>query len=216
MWNLILPFSRFYNQKYGDWIEISKSFIEKIFNNFKNKMPDYGVSIDIEHMTEHGSYGKVKDLRISENGLEALLDYTEVGKELVEAQKFKYLSPTYSEKYNDKRTGKEIGPVLLKLALTNTPALPDMKEIIFSDDGAKNIRVLTVEIQNNEVKEMEINEIFNQQRIDLTESRSKVKELSEQIEKKRRCDKDIVRRNSKNKKRFRGKHCRAQKKYAAE
>jgi phage I-like protein len=184
-WNLILPVSKFFNKKYGEWIEISKDFVEKMFMNFKNKMPDYGVSIDIEHMSEHGSYGKVTDLRISEKGLEALLDYTDVGKELVEAQKFKYLSPTYSEKYNDKRTGKEIGPVLLKLALTNTPALPDMEEIIFSDGSAENIRSVTVEIQNEEVKrKMEINEIINQQRIDLTESRGKVKELSEQIEKK--------------------------------
>jgi len=196
-WNLILPITKFFNKRYG-WIDINKEFVEKIFNNFKNKIPDYDISIDIEHTPEHGSYGKVQNLRISKKGLEAVLEYTQIGKELVEVQKFLYFSPTYSENYNDKKTGKSVGPVLLKLALTNTPALPDMEKILLTDSKAENVRTLM--IANNEVNKMEFNELISQQRIDIAESRKQFKELSEQMFEKESIIKTLSEEISKTKK----------------
>lgn len=127
-WHNVLPVGEFYDPRYGK-VKITKELITKMAENFHKGYPHYKPPVNISHNDIHGKYGDVVDVEAREDGLWIKIALTEEGAKLLEARKFEYLSAEYTENYKDKETGKEVGAVLLGVALTNRPAHPEMKPI---------------------------------------------------------------------------------------
>jgi len=133
----ILPFGEFVDPDYG-YVKFDHEYAEKIVNNFKNNAPTYNPPlVDKEHMTD-GSYGEIKDMEIKDDGLYAIIEFSEDAFEEIKNGKFKYMSPVIDENYLDKNTGEVIGPTIKGVALTNMPRIPGMLPLqLFSDVRSK-------------------------------------------------------------------------------
>lgn len=127
----ILPFSKIYVYGQKEPIEFTKELAEEIVKNFNKGYPHYKPFVNIDHESSE-KYGDVKELYIEEDGLWAVLELNEEGQKMLEEHKYEYVSPEIDFAYVDRETGEEVGVVLLGVALTNRPALPETK-LTFKD-----------------------------------------------------------------------------------
>jgi len=127
----ILPFGKIYVYGQKEPIEFTKELAEEIVKNFKKGYPHYKPFVNIDHESSE-KYGDVKELYIEEDGLWAVLELNEEGQKMLEDHKYEYVSPEIDFAYVDRETGEEVGVVLLGIALTNRPALPETK-LTFKD-----------------------------------------------------------------------------------
>jgi len=175
-WYRLLPYIEFQDPRYGK-VSLTKELAQKIEENFKNGVPSYELSLDIEHgkdANHPGAYGKITKVEARDDGLWVYSEPDEEGVELIKRKKFKYMSATYAEKYMDKKTGKDAGPVLRGAALTNMPAVPDMEQIVYFS-----------EFEKEEEIGMEFKDLYEKSQKELTDLRAerdkKEKELSETL-----------------------------------
>jgi phage I-like protein len=175
-WYRLLPYMEFQDPRYGK-VSLTKELAQKIEENFKNGVPSYELSLDIEHgkdANHPGAYGKITKVEARDDGLWVYSEPDEEGVELIKRKKFKYMSATYAEKYMDKKTGKDAGPVLRGAALTNMPAVPDMEQIVYFS-----------EFEKEEEIGMEFKDLFEKAQKELSDLRAekdkKEKELSETL-----------------------------------
>ena len=175
-WYRLLPYIEFQDPRYGK-VSLTKELAQKIEENFKNGVPSYELSLDIEHgkdANHPGAYGKITKVEARDDGLWVYSEPDEEGVELIKRKKFKYMSATYAEKYMDKKTGKDAGPVLRGAALTNMPAVPDMEQIVYFS-----------EFEKEEEIGMEFKDLFEKAQKELSDLRAekdkKEKELSETL-----------------------------------
>lgn len=136
--HLVMPFDKFYDPRYGE-LEFTEEMAKKILENFESGYPSYDPPLNIEHAKEHGRVGKVVGLEMREDGLYAEFELTEDGKQMLAKERFGYLSPEIILDYVDKVKSSEdnvvtVGPVLVGVALTNTPAQPMMIDINFAKE----------------------------------------------------------------------------------
>ena len=138
MWVNVLPFGEFVDPDYG-LVSFDKDKVQQIVNNFKKGIPTYEPPlIDKEHITD-GKFGEVKDLKIGDDGLYALIKFTDEAFNDIKNNKFKYMSPVIQENYLDKNTGEEAGAILKGVALTNMPRIPGMLPLsVFADIKSKS------------------------------------------------------------------------------
>jgi hypothetical protein len=127
----ILPFGKIYVYGQKEPIEFTKELAEEIVKNFNKGYPHYKPFVNIDHESSE-KYGDVKELYIEEDGLWAVLELNEEGQKMLEEHKYEYVSPEIDFAYVDRETGEEVGVVLLGVALTNRPALPETK-LTFKD-----------------------------------------------------------------------------------
>ena len=95
--------------------------------------------VDYEHQTLKGTQapaaGWVKDLSIKDGYIVAKVEWTPTASQYLENKEYRYISPVITVRKSD---GKATG--LHSLALTNTPAIEDMKPIVNSAnfEGGQN------------------------------------------------------------------------------
>lgn len=125
----------------GSWSHPKHGIIlgtKKLFNdfidNFKNKVLGREVAIDKTHDPSEGATGWIKEMKIKEDKLLALIEWTPWGIELIEQKGFKYFSPEYRDSYIDKESGKEYKNVLFGGGITNRPFLTNLAPIVLSED----------------------------------------------------------------------------------
>ena len=137
VWINILPFGEFVDPDYG-LVSFDKEKVQQIMDNFKKGIPTYEPPlVDKEHMTE-GKFGEVTDLKIGDDGLYALIKFTDEAFNDIKNDKFKYMSPVIQENYLDKNTGENVGAILKGIALTNMPRIPGMLPLsVFTDVRSK-------------------------------------------------------------------------------
>lgn len=143
-WYNILPISKFvYIKPNGkkETIQITKELCEKIADNFKKGIPHYQPPVNISHNDFAGSYGKVIDMEARDDGLWIKVELSESGYELVKEGKFRYMSAEFTENYVEKKTGNEVGPVFLGVALTNRPAHPEVAEIKLEEEMSEVVEL---------------------------------------------------------------------------
>ncbi len=104
-------------------LEITKEDLESILTAYHDKAR--GENIEIPVVSTHSGSeadGWVKDLKIQDNVLYALIEFTDTGKEKIEKRIYRYVSPEIIYNYKGKN-GKKYKAVLFRIALTNIPAL---------------------------------------------------------------------------------------------
>jgi len=123
---------------YGE-LAISNSRLERFKENFDGGIRK-GVAIDIEHKSDEGAVGWVKNLTIEDNSLVALIEWTPEGIQLIRNKKYRFFSPEFDDFYEDNKTGEEYRDVLIGGAITNRPFLQELEEIILSEKFKEKIK----------------------------------------------------------------------------
>lgn len=131
----------------GEWkghpdgsFRFDATVFEQMVANFKARAVK--IVVDYEHSSGHlgleaPAAGWISDLKVERDatGRAALwghVEWTQRAAGLIEAQEYKYLSPTIFWSWKDPSTGDPAGAFLFAVALTNTPFLDQLPELTLS------------------------------------------------------------------------------------
>ena len=128
----LLPVGEFYDKRYGR-ISITDAKIKQMAENF-GKCPAYEVPVKLGHSDGAKSPGKVIGVEAKPEGLEITMLVDSETAQAINAKQYRYMSAEFDEDYQDKKTGKKVGAVLLGAALVNQPAHPDVAPLVLADD----------------------------------------------------------------------------------
>ena len=120
---------------------ITDDTLRTMATNFKasRPKPPTEMVVDYEHMSAVGppsvspAAGWVKSLEAHEGKLLATVEWTDKATGLIHSKEYRFISPEWNMNYKDKESGKDIGPCLLSMALTNRPFIEGMQPVILSD-----------------------------------------------------------------------------------
>lgn len=160
----IVPTGKWDHPSYGE-MEITSSDIAQFCANFKARIRrDIPITAGHDNGMSGGelpAIGWFKELiDRGVNGLWAVVEWTEEGKNLLAQRAFKYFSPEFCEQYSDPETGETYKNVLVGGALTNKPYFKELAPVVaFSEPSiihqfsnmelndiiAKNVEDLTAE-----------------------------------------------------------------------
>lgn len=86
------------------------------------------------------AYGWIEDLRAADTdadvSVEALIAWNKDGRELIDNDRVRFISPEWSMQHIDRRTGELAGPVIYAAALTNDPFFNSMPRVAASASPA--------------------------------------------------------------------------------
>lgn len=120
----------------GEWKERGFRITAEDCGDILRNFTSFGIDlvIDYEHQSLNSGYngapapaaGWIKKLEIRDNGVFAVeVEWTDDAKALIEAKKYKYISPVIVFNDSDPHDGSWIGCSLHSVALTNTPYFRD-------------------------------------------------------------------------------------------
>jgi phage I-like protein/cation transport regulator ChaB len=119
---------------------ITEQDLDSMVANFKENRPKPPTElvVDYEHMSATGAQvapaaGWVKDLFKKAGELLAKVAWTDKAAGMIKANEYRFISPEWHMHYRDKENGKDIGPTLLSIALTNRPFIEGMQPVMLSE-----------------------------------------------------------------------------------
>lgn len=111
--------------------DVDKESFDEMCKQIKKRGLD--IVIDYEHQTLDGvqapAAGWIKELSLSDNAIEATVEWTPKAQEYLKNKEYRYLSPVVLVRNKDKKA-----VILHSAALTNTPAISGMFAIVNSSD----------------------------------------------------------------------------------
>jgi hypothetical protein len=138
-WIPFLPKPGKYNSpRYGE-IVITEERNQNFIANFENKVYQEKLPIDAEHETKiSGALGWITEMRANDDGsVDARAEWTDRGTKLIGADRFKYGSPEWFEKWTDPLTEEEHKDVAVGYALTTRPFFKEksLRPLVASERG---------------------------------------------------------------------------------
>lgn len=124
---------------YGEF-EITNERLERFKDNFDSGIRK-AVAIDIEHKSDEGAVGWVKELEFADGILMAKVEWTDEGAELIKKKKYRFFSPEFSDEYVDSATDAEYRDVLIGGAITNRPFFQELNELVLSDRSIETYKM---------------------------------------------------------------------------
>ena len=128
----LLKTGKWNHPSYGGF-EITDQDLKEFKDNFDNNVRKIDIFLDVEHMPEKGAVAKMKELLIQGGELWAAVEWTEWGKEVIDQKLFHYISPEFSEEWEDSESGVKYSNVLFGAALTNRPFIKGMEPVLLSE-----------------------------------------------------------------------------------
>lgn len=136
----VLRVGTFHHPVYGKF-EITDETLGSMIKNFKAKKPapPTEMVVDYEHMgtadppVKAPAAGWVKGLETDDGGLFALVEWTDDAVKEIKGKQYRFISPEFDLNYQDKDTGKRIGPTLISITLTNRPFIEGMQPVVLSE-----------------------------------------------------------------------------------
>jgi hypothetical protein len=139
----IIPAGTFNTPKYGE-LEISVEQLQQMKDNFEKSVragsAQTGIPIDIEHgETSHrdAAAGWMKQLSVFDDGLYADVEWTALGKDLLEKGIYKFFSPEFVFEYLSNEQSEYYANVLTGGGIVNKPLFDhSLPPIMASEDGS--------------------------------------------------------------------------------
>jgi phage I-like protein len=132
----LLKTCTFYHDRYGK-VEITRTLLSEMVDNFRNKVRGIEVMIDYAHDSEREAAGWIKNVELihdpqrNEDQLWADVEWTPKGRRTLADKEFAYLSADFDPDYRDNEAPeKRVGAVLLGAGLTNRPVVKRMAPAI--------------------------------------------------------------------------------------
>lgn len=159
----------FHHDEYGP-LKITPAVLEEMVENFKNDVRGIDLAVDYKHESEDKAAAWIKDVFLNDEktGMFARVQWTPAGRQVVEDKEFRYISPDFGFKSQDKETLKWFGPTLNGAALTNRPFIKRMNPVVQLSEGAATFDE-DDEQENDDMK--------------IEEAQAKIKELEKQTKK---------------------------------
>jgi len=126
-WIAYLPMPGTYKHpRYGD-IKITKERNARFVDNFTNKVYQDRLPVDAEHETKlSGATGWITQMRVNTDGsADARVEWTDRGKALIAADRFKYFSPEWYDEWRRPETGELFKDIAIGGALCTRPFFKD-------------------------------------------------------------------------------------------
>jgi hypothetical protein len=126
----------------GRTLSITPEKVKRMEANFRNKVTDYDIPVNVEHLPEHGRVGVIADMQARDDGLWMLPN--DEARSFLESKKFGYVSPEVVWNDYTNHQGVKADDVVVGLAATNTPffgknvALFSAKENFMMADGMES------------------------------------------------------------------------------
>jgi phage I-like protein len=129
----LLPIGQWEHELYGDII-IKDSDIQEFVQNFDAGIRK-GVFITAGHegFQELPAVAWIKSVEARGDGLYGQIDWTNLGKSILEDKQFKFFSPEYCSIYEDPETHEVFRNVLTGGALTKSPYFKELDAVVFCD-----------------------------------------------------------------------------------
>lgn len=128
----------FKHPSYGE-IEITKEGNQAFVQSVKDGVYQEHIPLDAEHETKlSGAVGWITDMRMNDDsGADALIEWTDRGRTLVEAGQFKYVSPEWFDQWTDPATEVVHKNVIAGGAITTRPFFKDkvLRALVASETG---------------------------------------------------------------------------------
>ena len=131
-WVTITRTGTYHHPKYGQF-EISRNTLSEMVRNYQANTYGQDIAIDVAHMPENGSAGFVKDLRIENGKLRALVEWTPFGVDAIEDRGYRYLSADYTENYVDNEHQAAHGPLLFGAGLVTRPHIKHLDRVTLAE-----------------------------------------------------------------------------------
>jgi len=132
-WYLVIPKGSFKHPMHGD-LNFDDQFIAELKQNYDTKvLGETRPFVDVNH-DQGEAMGWINELNIREDGLYALIEWTEKGAGLIKAGSFKFFSPWIGP-YTNPQTGETFKRVLRGGALTNVPFLKMLPPMELKEAG---------------------------------------------------------------------------------
>ena len=113
-----------------------KEFVKNFNSGLRNDIP---INEGHEVMDEKPAIGWFKKLvNKGSDGLWAVVEWTEQGKDLLRQKAYKYFSPEFYQQYEDPETRRVYNNVLVGGALTNKPYFKELTPVVFSEPSISN------------------------------------------------------------------------------
>lgn len=112
--------------------EFTSLELDEILDAFRRNVVGSEIPIAKSHWGEEDAYGWAKDMKRVDNTLYVLVDWTELGKEAIAKNIFKYVSAEVLHNYEDEN-GNIYPRVVTRIVLTNSPAIknmPPLQEVV--------------------------------------------------------------------------------------
>lgn len=130
VWTQLFPLGTWHRSDFpGGKVELTAAFLASFITSWKaGGSPP--LPLDYDHNEEGPASGWIEDLRQSASGeLEGAVKWTEDAAADIKADKRRYLSPTWSMRHVNRRTGEKGGPWLYGAALLNDPFYDSMPRV---------------------------------------------------------------------------------------
>lgn len=128
----------FTHPSYGE-ISVTPDRNQRFVQNFKAGVYQSKLPVDAEHQLKtSGAVGWIADMRLNEDGsADAQVEWTDRGQSLIKADRYKYVSPEWYDKWTAPDTGSEYNDVLIGLALTTRPFFKEkaLRPLVASERG---------------------------------------------------------------------------------
>lgn len=144
-------------------INFTPEYFEKAITNFKNNVLKHNPYLTYGHLKEPYSVdserrrGELLDLQFEGRHLFGIFAATEEAYNYVKNGEYLYASAEIIPDFIDKDTGMNVGPVILRAALTNSPFLPASEVVALSTElglNSEDICVLSIHQANNLTTEL--------------------------------------------------------------
>jgi phage I-like protein/cation transport regulator ChaB len=122
--------------KYGNF-QITEDNLNGFIRSFQENVRGIEIAIDLEHgETSHkgAAIGWIKNLKKDNEKLLAEIEWTDLGKSMVQSKQYKYFSPEFVFQYTDLETNKKFNDVLMGGSLTNKPFIKNMAQVLLSEE----------------------------------------------------------------------------------
>lgn len=130
-WKFFFPIAKVHHM--GMSIDFTQERGENMVSNFKNKIPDFDLPINLQHNDGLGIYGHIADLRLGEGRVEWLPKFNDGAVKEIRDKGYKYASPEIIfDGYQGVYDGKYYKDVALAIAITPRPRL-GRETLVFSE-----------------------------------------------------------------------------------
>lgn len=136
VWCRLFPLGEWHRSDFpGGKLEITTELLQDFVANWKREGSP-ALPVDYHHEEQAEASGWIEDLRVGVDGLEGAIKWTDDAAALIKADKYRYLSPTWTMSYVSRTSGEKAGPWLYGAALLNDPFFHSMPRVAASSADA--------------------------------------------------------------------------------
>ena len=142
-WVQYLPPPGIYHHSVWGKLELPPEKLERMVANFHNRVFEQILPIDAEHDRDSsGAVGYIVDMRLAADGsIEVKPEWNERGSALIAGDRFKYVSASYWDEWQEPVSGEWIPDVAVGMAICTTPHFKEnaLRPLVASEAGALHV-----------------------------------------------------------------------------